>query len=350
MTSDRFTELEIKRNTKMARKKQSIPSSAATPVPQKQKLPSRATPIPENLPAPQPSPYRSDPSNVFELYTTRGSVMRYWFDNLKNILGKADVNFVIKEDGIDVSHADENRNVVIVSKLFGKEFEFYRCDARIAAGVDIDKLSKIVHTVQPNEVLSMYIQHDKQGTLVISTSNVISGCETTFKYELIEEIPDEEFTMPDFAFPRSISISSQPFQKKLHDMEAHGVKLIAIQSIRNKLILRSYTADPIPVNVQFKGKLRIRSKKDESDPNSGEYHYIQVKDDDTTDSDMTSEIYQGVFNLKHICEFMKKPKPGGCEEMKFFIRNDLPLLIEFNVSTLGYLRIFVMEVKDALVS
>lgn len=280
------------------------------------------------------SEYTSDPANAFELCTTRAPNIRCWFDNLKHVLGKTDVNFVLTKDGIDVSHADVGKNVVIVAKLFGKEFEFYRCDARISAGVDVRKLNKIIHFAQANEILTMQIRHDKPGTLIISTFNAPTGCRTTYTYELIEEVPDEEVKMPDFAFPRSISVPSTPFQKKVHDMELYGVELVEIQSIRNKLILRNYNSPTTPIEVTFAGKARVLSKNSTDILNNGGNPYDET--------DMTAEIYQGVFNLKYISDFVKKP--GVSEEMNFFIRNDFPLLIQFNVSSLGYLRIFIMPV------
>lgn len=316
------------------RKRNSSPSSVLT---------TKSIKRPKHEPTPQlnpitPNEYKSDPTNVFELCTARAGVIKQWFDNLKHILEKTDVNFVLTEEGIDVSHADESKNVVVVSKLFGKEFEFYRCDARISAGIDVGKIHRIVKFVQTNEVLTMQIHRDKPGTLVISMFNEPTDCRTTYTYDLIEEVPDEEIQMPDFAFPRSVSVPSQHFQKKIQDMVSYGVELVEFQSIRNMLILRNYNSPNLPVEVSFKGKARVLSHTVNDEGGS-----TLVEESGDVDTDMTSEIYQGVFNLKHIGEFVKK---GSNEDMTFFIRNDLPLLMQFNISTLGYLRIFIMPVKD----
>lgn len=315
----------------MGRRKRSV-SPTPTPKSARQKT-THNTPVFETS-KPPAGEYQSDPANVFELCTTRAPIIRHWFDNLRHILARTDVNFVITSEGIDVSHADEGKNVVIVTKLFGKEFEFYRCDSRISAGVDVGKLYKIVRSVQANEVLSMYILRDKPGTLVVSTFNGPTGCSTTWTYELIDEVPDEEVKIPDFAFPRSMTIPSGIFQKKIHDMDAYGVELVEIQSIRETLILRNQNRSA-PMEVTFTGNVRILPN-----PNQDS----DAREQSTEGGDMTSAIFQGVFNLKHICDFVKKT--GTCDEyFNFFIRNDLPLLIEFNVSNLGYLRIFIMPVK-----
>jgi len=320
----------------MGRKRRSISPAPAPKPPTRPKTTNNISPpVLEPITA-QTGEYQSDPSNIFELCTTRGPIIRHWFDNLRHILARTDVNFVLTSEGIDVSHADQAKNVVIVSKLFGKEFELYRCDTRISAGVDVEKLYKIVRFVQSNEILSLYIHRDKPGTLVISTFNGPTGCHTKFIYELIEEVPDEEVKMPDFAFPRSMTIPSQPFQKKMHDMGVYGVELVEIQSIRDSLILRNFDTSAAPMQVTFKGKVRVCDNT-ESDAD-------KVRGTEDCGNHITSEIYQGVFNLKHICDFVKKT--AMCEEMNFFIRNDLPLLIEFNVSSLGYLRIFILPVKS----
>ncbi len=286
-----------------------------------------------------------DIDTIFHLSSQHGQILKQYFDSLRHML-KRDVNFVFNETGIAVSYADDRKSIVIVSKLHSHEFESYSCEQRISAGIDISKLHKIIKSVQSNEIMTMHIERTKPGTLVISTFNTATGCQTVYSYELIEEVADEELELPDFEFPRSMRVLSQPFQKKIHDMETYGMELVEIQSIRNTLILRNYHQTVSPMEVTFTGKIRVLKKQKEQNNLSNEPVYVET--DEISDK-MTSEIYQGVFNVKTISELVKKP--GICDEMTLYIRNDLPLLIEYNVSNIGYLRIFLCPVgKDKLLA
>jgi proliferating cell nuclear antigen len=277
-------------------------------------------------------PQKHSESNIFEMSSSRGQMIKNWFDSLRHMLHK-DVNFVFDKTGINVSHFDEPKNVAIVSRLYGREFESYFCERRISAGINVASIYKIVKWVVPNELFSIHIARSKPGTLVISMINTNHQCKSVHNYDLIDEIDDDEVELPDYEFSRSMTIPSQPFQRKVHEMSHFD--FIEIRSIRNNLILRPYLSDTL--ETTFRGKIRVMVQRTSADSNDVP---LDVQDNATEEA---AEIYQGVFNVKHICEFVKKP--GICDEMTFYVKNDNPLLIEYTLSTLGYLRIIIMPHK-----
>ncbi len=269
---------------------------------------------------------------IFYLDSQDGPILKQYFDSLRHML-KKDVNFVFTESGIDVTYADMDKHVIIISKLHSKEFAQYKCIGRIPAGIDVSKLYRIVKSIQSNEVLLMHIDRNKPGNLIITIRNNVNNCKTVYTYDLIEEVEDEEYSLPDFAFPCAMRISSQSFQKKIHDMDMYGVQFVEMQSLGEQLILRNINKKA-PMEVVFTGRLRVMSKNSDG-------AYI-----DTTNElqlGANERIFQGVFNLKTICELVKKP--GMCDDMTFYLRNDLPLLIEYSVSNIGYLRMFILPEK-----
>jgi len=282
-----------------------------------------------------------NPQNIFQMSSSRGQMIKNWFDSLRHMLYR-DVNFVFDSTGIRVSDINDVKNVAIISKLYGHEFELYHCPKHIAAGVNVKALYNIIRSVQPTELFSMHIERDKPLVLVISMINTVHNCKTVHRYDIIEEIEDDEVQIPDYEFPRSMTIPSHPFQKKINEMDRF--EYIEIQSIRNNLVLKPYQSETL--ETTFTGKVRVMAPKSTTDGlTDGEPEYVPIN----LDSDESaSDIYQGVFNVKHICEFVKKP--GICDEMTFYVKNDNPLLIEYDITNLGYIRIFIMPATPYNVS
>lgn len=264
-------------------------------------------------------------AHVVEFKTGRGHVIKNLLECLRYILHEA--NIIFDENSIKITSSDSSKTVFVFVKLNGNDIEHYYCKERVLAGVDILNLFKVVKTMGASDILSMFIEKDNPDKLILRAENTYA---TRFALDLLD-IPEEDIILPKFCYPTQLTISASQFQKVCRDMEVLGVEFLQIKSVDNQLILSSYKGGIVHQETVFKGELR----KQPLDAD-GDQHV-------TVEANSKGEIYQGIFNLKYICYFTRST--SLCDEMTIYIRNEYPLLIEYSVVSMGYLRFLLLPAK-----
>jgi proliferating cell nuclear antigen len=108
-----------------------------------------------------------------------------------------------------------------------------------------------------------------------------------------------------------VTILSSDFQKIIRDLNTFGEE----------------------VEIQFtKDELVFRCKGD-----FAEQETIINIDDGGEDAAQASEIVQGIFNLKNLILFTKCT--SLCTHIKLHLRNDYPIIVEYNVAGLGEIKL-----------
>ena len=121
------------------------------------------------------------------------------------------------------------------------------------------------------------------------------------------EPEQEELAIPDVKFSSIINLPSSDFQKIIRDLNSISDKL-EIKSVKSQLIFKcsgSYA------DVEI-----IRSESDGM-------NFVQKN----------NKVIQGEFSLKNLNYFIKCT--NLCNQIQLFMENDLPLIIKYNVASLG---------------
>ena len=138
----------------------------------------------------------------------------------------------------------------------------------------------------------------------------IKQCKTQ-KLRLIE--PDtDELEVPDVAFSSIINLPSSDFQKIIRDLSCISDK-IEIKSVANELI--------------FKCKGPFASAEIRRAESDGSMSFLQN----------SNSIIQGEFSLKNLGYFIKCT--NLCNQIEMFLENDLPLVVKYNVASLGDIKL-----------
>ena len=233
---------------------------------------------------------------------------------LKDILIETNITF--QKDGMRIVNMDKSHTVLVHLHLLSENFEYYECNKdKIIIGVNVFNLFKLISTVDTEDTLSIYIEDEDYNegiveNLVLKFENKQKEQCKIQKLKLIEP-EQEELAIPDGKFSSIINLPSSDFQKIIRDLNSISDKL-EIKSVKSQLIFKcsgSYA------DVEI-----IRSESDGM-------NFVQKN----------NKVIQGEFSLKNLNYFIKCT--NLCNQIQLFMENDLPLIIKYNVASLGEIKL-----------
>ena len=256
-------------------------------------------------------------NNVLEIKTVQISPFRTLMTALKDILLETNITF--QKDGIRIINMDKSHTILVHLFLDARNFEYYNCSKdKIVIGVNMFHLFKLINTIDNDDTLIIYIENDDYNDGIVSylglkfENGEIKQCKTQ-KLKLIE--PDtEELEVPDVKFSSVLNMPSTDFQKIIRDLSCISDKL-EIKSVGNELIFRC--------SGQF---ANAEIRRTESDKNM---EFIHKQD--------SSKIIQGEFSLKNLGYFIKCT--NLCNQIELYLENDLPLIVKYDVASLGSIKL-----------
>lgn len=267
----------------------------------------------------------STEGNVLTIKTVQIAPFRTLMTALKDILLETNITF--EPDGMRIINMDKSHTILVHLFLAAQNFEFYECKKdKIIIGVNMFHLFKLINTIENDETLTIYIENSDYVDGIVSYLSLkyengeIKQCKTQ-KLRLIEPDP-EELQYPDVTFSSIINLPSADFQKIIRDLSCISEKL-EIKSVGNELIFKC--------SGQFASAEIHRAESD------GSMGFISKQD--------SSKIIQGEFSLKNLGYFIKCT--NLCQQIEVYLENDLPLVVKYNVASLGSIRMCLAALPSA---
>lgn len=252
---------------------------------------------------------------ILELKTIQCTVFKTLIEALKEIL--IDVNIEFSNEFIKIVKMDVSHTVLVNMELKAENFEYYKCDYTndkpLVVGINILYLFKLLKTLNNDDILSFYINDDSPGILDIRLENNTKNTITKYLLNLIE-IDEETLQFPSTNFDTVITYNASTFQKLIKDMSSLS-KTIEIKSY-NRQLMFSCEGD-------FASQETI----------------IGENTDDIKFNKYTDVIIQGEYLSKHLLSFTKCT--NLCNNIKIYLKNDYPLIIEYTAGNLGKITLVV---------
>lgn len=268
-------------------------------------------------------------TDIFRAKTGQTPVFKTVVDALKEFL--TDINLECNppdpknpEDkgNIKIVAVDSTQTVLIHLKLEGKNFSNFVCKKRIIIGLSMVNFHKIIKTVSNNnDCLTLYVNEEDEDKLGILVENNEKNSVTKFKLNLID-MTQEDIAVPKQDFDSTVTMPSSDFQKVCRDMHSIS-ETISITNINDKLIFSC-----------------------QGDFANQETEFTQGEQDSGLKFGKSNEKYkiiQGNYSLKHLVQFTKCT--GLSSHVQLFMRNDYPLIIQYKVGGLGYLKLIIAPKK-----
>ena len=251
---------------------------------------------------------------ILLIKTVQIAPFRILMTALKDILLETNISF--QKDGIRIINMDKSNTILVHLFLQSENFEYYDCKKeKIIIGANMFHLFKLINTIDTDDTLSIYIEKEDYNegiveNLVLKFENKQKEQCKIQKLKLIE--PDhEELKIPDVKFSSIINLPSNDFQKIIRDLNCISDKL-EIKSIKNQLIFKCQGT--------FASAEIIRSESDGMG-------FIQKH----------NKVIQGEYSLKNLNYFIKCT--NLCNHIEMYMENDLPLIIQYNVASLGVIKL-----------
>jgi proliferating cell nuclear antigen len=267
----------------------------------------------------------STDNNVLTIKTVQIAPFRTLMTALKDILLETNISF--QPDGIRIINMDKSHTILVHLYLAASNFEFYECKKeKIIIGVNMFHLFKLINSIDNDDTLTIYIEEDNYYDGIVShlalkfENGDIKQCKTQ-KLKLIEPEQDE-LEVPDVKFTSIINLPSQDFQKIIRDLSCISDKL-EIKSVGNELIFKC--------QGQFASAEIHRAESD------GSMEFIMKPD--------SSKVIQGEFSLKKLGYFIKCT--NLCSQIEMYLENDLPLVVKYDVASLGSIRLCLVPLPSS---
>lgn len=259
-----------------------------------------------------------DSSRDYLLYlqTVQGTAFKTLFEVLKEILH--DVNVVFDDTGMKVVTMDGAHVSLIHLKLEAGNFEKYVCKRKLGIGMNMLSMYKLIKSVNTHDTIVLYIDEDSCAELGIRIENPEKNAVTDFKLKLLD-IDSEHLIIPDVEFQSVITMPSAFFQRICRDM-LNLSEVITIRSHRDTFVL-SCEGD---------------FAKQET--------VIGEKTDGMTMCTKTDEVVEGKYSLKYLNLFTKST--SLCNTIELFVKQDYPLILQYNVANLGSIRFCLAPKND----
>lgn len=254
--------------------------------------------------------------HCLEIRTVQAVAFKVLIEALKELLTDTCIEF--DETGMKIVAMDTTHVVLVHLKLDASKFELYHCDQRISIGVNMLNFHKLIKTINNNDTLTLFVDSEDMNHLGIKIENSEKNSKTTYKLNLLD-LDSQNISVDPTNFPEVVTLPSSDFQKICRDMH-NLADLMEIKSIQNQLIF-SCKGD-------FCCQETVICDNDSSSPSSS-----AIQDDLSN----TSEIVQGVFSIKHLVLFTKCT--NLCQTMELYLKNDYPLIIKYDVSSMGSIRL-----------
>jgi len=262
--------------------------------------------------------------NILTIKTVQIAPFRTLMTALKDILLETNITF--QPDGIRIINMDKSHTILAHLFLAAPNFEFYECKKdKIIIGVNMFHLFKLINSIDNDDTLTIYIENADYAEGIVShlalkfENGEIKQCKTQ-KLRLIEPDP-EELEYPDVKFSSIINLPSADFQKIIRDMSCISDK-IEIKSVGNELIFKC--------SGQFASAEIHRAESD------GSMEFALKPD--------SSKVIQGEFSLKNLGYFIKCT--NLCSQIEVYLENDLPLVVKYNVTSLGEIKLCVSSLPS----
>jgi len=255
--------------------------------------------------------------NILTIQTVQISPFRTLMTALKDILLETNITFT--PSGIKIINMDKSQTILAHLSLKADRFETYECKMdKIIIGVNMLHLFKLINTIDNDDTLTIYIEEVDYSDGVVQYlglkfENGDIKQQKIQKLRLIE--PDsEELSVPEVAFSSVLNLPSVDFQKIIRDLSC----------ISDKIEIRSIaTEDGAELIFKCRGGFaEAEIRRAESD---GSMKYIQKQ--------ANHKIIQGEFSLKNLGYFIKCT--NLCNQIEIFLENNRPLVVKYNVASLG---------------
>lgn len=274
-------------------------------------------------------------TRILEVKTVQSCAFRVLIESLKELLTDVNIEFrrkdIVKDEndketikskgGLRIMAINNKKTVLIHLKLDADNFQVFKCEKpKITIGVNMANFFKLIKTIDSSSILTLFIDSDEIGKLGIRIENAEKKQVSTYKLGLMD-LDNNPLEVPPTSFDSVITMPSSDFHKLCRDMSQIS-EFIEIQNAGKSVILKGEgeIADQETILGETINGLSVNREKN------------------------NNTIVQGKYELKHLVMFTKCT--SLCPSIELYMKNEYPLVIHYQVASLGDIYLCLTPVID----
>ena len=235
---------------------------------------------------------------------------------------------ILDKSCMRIMAVDLTKTVLIHLKLEGKNFTKFECKGKkITLGVNLGYFYKLIKSMDKDDSLTLYVEHDDKNYLRIKIDNPEEKKNTTFKLKLLD-LRHDPISVPDITFDAVIIINSTEFHKICREMNQIA-DYVEIKCLKDKIIFTC--------KGDYAERTTVYSTDDGEE---GDGITIKLANNEKA-KDL---IIQGIYELRNLVLFSKCAQL--CNDIEIYMKNNYPLVIKYTAATLGKILLCLTPINE----
>ncbi len=249
-----------------------------------------------------------DECDVF-IKTIQSTVIKSCFDVLKEIVFEATI--MIDQSGMKIVSMDSSKTSLVHLKLESDQFEEFICNTPTPVGVSVMLLHRLIKSATASDTITFAIKKAVTHEIAVAIESTTSSNSSLYTIKLLD-LPVLSIEIPDFEYDHVLTVNSATFQKIIREMTNLG-QVVTMRSNGKRITLHC-----------------------DGDFASQETHLGEPSDDPDT--------FSASYTLKYLNLFAKSASVSL--NVMLFIDNERPIILEFDVGTLGKIKFLLSPVAS----
>ena len=192
-----------------------------------------------------------------------------------------------------------------------------------------------------NDILTLSQDHDDKNHLKIKIDSPDEKKDSVFNLKLID-LEEHKMQIPQITFDAVITMDSQEFNKLCRDMN-NIADYVEIKCLKDKIVF-TCKGDFADRTTTYRTRQAVVADGDDED-DVNENILVSINHASSKSNAKGSPpIVQGIFELKHLVLFSKCA--SLCNDIEIYMKNDFPLVIKYQVATLGRILLCLTPIKE----
>lgn len=249
-----------------------------------------------------------DDCDVF-VKTIQTSVIKSCFDVLKEIVFEATIH--VDKTGLKIVSMDSSKTSLVHLKLDSDQFEEFVCTSPTPIGVSVMLLQRLIKSATSNDTITFAVKKGVTHELVIAVESMTTSNSSVYTIKLLD-LPVQTIEIPEFEYEHVLTVQSATFQKIVREMSNLG-QTVEIKSNGTRITMRC----------------------------DGDFASQETQLGDPSDA---SDTFSASYTLKYLNLFAKSASVSL--NVLLFIDNQRPMILEFDVGTLGKIKFLLSPISD----
>jgi len=250
----------------------------------------------------------------------KGEILVKVINAISELVNEA--NFDCREQGMSLQAMDSSHVSLVYLLLRAEGFEPWKCEGECQLGLQMQHLTKLLKCMHPKDSVDFSYKEDgEEMDFVFKSPNE----ERVSHFSLrLMEIDQEHLGIPETEYKTSVQMASSEFMRICRDLSSFG-DTITIKVTKEEI---SFSANGDVGSGTM--ALRNSTATDESQP-------------EATVIECNEDISQS-FALRYLQNFTKATPLS--KEVTLRLTPEIPLLIEYTIDELGYIRYYLAPKID----